>query len=585
MHEKRRPRFPEREDDIWHCGRRTIRCSHGWACFYGSLCLCFTSLTVFTVVFSNLFKFCSTDDDCPSNGCRRGVCNAICFLEPIPDCCTRSSDCPARLCHENVCAENKCIPMPISNIPCDDGSECTSHDQCEVGVCRGTYTTRRCHTCTQNVFVQEADGTSCDDADICTEQDSCTQGVCSGIPKQCPNKTCNVGVCDAEVGCTFEPTNEVVNTNMCVDAMCVDGVYSETHKNCFDGNPCTVDACYPQTGICVNPPAEAGGCNVTCTENSDCYAINSNAEYACWDGNCADITAGEMIIRLSHAELDFDGCPANHTRLQLRFFMDSERVNNMFHIPLIGSIQSLYPIMESFDVMSEHRGTGVRSYFSMRSTCKDLSLDCYPFLNGKYEFMVKRYPCHTLSGEHCLMEPDPTYVMLPLTLIDCPFDIHQVLPLLPTLNISHSNWMVNASISLQDKSPWITDVTLCIPKSMPLAACIENQDIDQCPYRGCFDTPLIYLDERIRFVSNSNYTAAMTTYSSSYMTSMALGYANYDGDKCTSDHNVDWFSFSVIPLLELYEGRKAVLDIGYHVPMCEGRRLNTEIRRVGTIII
>ena len=73
------------------------------------------------------------------------------------------------------------------------------------------------------------------------------------------HKTCNVGVCHADVGCAFEPTNEVDNPDMCVDAMCVDGVYSETHKNCFDGNPCTLDACYPLTGICVNPPAEAGG--------------------------------------------------------------------------------------------------------------------------------------------------------------------------------------------------------------------------------------------------------------------------------------------------------------------------------------
>ena len=50
MDEKRQPRFPEREDDVWYCGRRTFRCSHGWACFYGSLCLCFTSLTIFQLI-------------------------------------------------------------------------------------------------------------------------------------------------------------------------------------------------------------------------------------------------------------------------------------------------------------------------------------------------------------------------------------------------------------------------------------------------------------------------------------------------------------------------------------------------------
>ena len=35
--------------------------------------------------------------------------------------------------------------------------------------------------------------------------------------------------------------------------------------------------------------------------------------------------------------------------------------------------------------------------------------------------------------------------------------------------------------------------------------CILNGDM-QCPYRGCFDTPDVYLDYRITFLSDSNYT-------------------------------------------------------------------------------
>ena len=31
-----------------------------------------------------------------------------------------------------------------------------------------------------------------------------------------------------------------------------------------------------------------------------------------------DITSGEMIIRLSHAEIDFDPCPAEHARMEMR---------------------------------------------------------------------------------------------------------------------------------------------------------------------------------------------------------------------------------------------------------------------------
>ena len=183
------------------------------------------------------------------------------------------------------------------------------------------------------------------------------------------------------------------------------------------------------------------------------------------------------------------------------------------------------------------------------------------------------------------MDPTPTYVMLPLTLVDCPFDIHREVLLLPTLDVERRGWEVNASISLENQAPWITDVTLCIPKELPLAACVENQDIQECPYRGC-DVPAQYLDERIHFVSDSNYTAAMTTFSSHYNVRMALGYNNYDGDKCQAEHNVDWFSFNLLPLRDLYEGRTAVLDVGYYVPVCSGRRrLNTVIRKIGTIHI
>ena len=581
---RRQWRDLECDENVVHCGSRTFRCTHGWSMLYCSICLCFTALIVFMAVLHDLFDFCAADGECQAGVCERGVCSTVCRVEPIPNCCVHHDDCPAVPCHENLCVDNTCRAFPTSGELCDDGSECTQDDVCKAGVCSGTAVARRCQTCVDSIFVQDPDGTPCDDADVCTTDATCQAGTCQGVPKQCPNKTCNVGVCRPDVGCAFAPTNEVDNPSMCVDAQCVDGVYSETHKNCFDGNPCTLDACYPLTGICVNPPADAGGCTTTCTQDADCHAIGSNAQYACWDGNCADITAGEMIIRTSHAEIDFDGCPADHARLQLRFFMDSEVQNNLFHIPLTESVQGIYPDMQAFDVMSEHRGNGVRSYFSMRTTCRDLRVDCYPFLHGEYEFVVKRYPCHTLTGAHCLMQPDPTYVMLPLTLVDCPYDIHRVVDLLPELQLDQRGWEVNASVHLEEQSPWITDVTLCVPKELPLAACIANEDVDDCPYRGC-DVPAHYLDERIHFVSDSNYTAAMTTYSSSYNVRMALGYANYDGDRCASDHNVDWLSFNMLALKDRYEGRTAVLDVGYTVPVCAGRRLSSAVHTVGAIVI
>ena len=583
---RRQPRhFEECDDTLLYYNGYRIHLRKWCVVTYVAVCLCLTALIILSVIFMQVFEFCETDADCPDEHCSRGVCNTICRLEPIADCCIFHDDCPALPCQETFCTNNQCRTVPLTGDTCDDGSECTINDKCLSGVCVGDPVTRRCHVCNQNIFVKAADGTACDDADVCTESDTCQDGICTGSEKQCSATPCNVGVCQQDVGCVLQPTNEIENNDLCSTSTCSDGVLTVTPKNCFDGNPCTVDACYSLTGECVNPPADAGGCMTTCTENEDCHAIGSNANYACWDGNCADITAGEMIIRVSHAEIDFDGCPNNHARLQIRFFMDNTVENNIFHIPLTESIQYISPYMQAFDVMSEHRGTGIRTYFSMRSTCRDLTIDCYPFINGEYEFVVNRYPCHTLTGANCIMEPTPTYVMLPLSLVNCPFDQHRVIQRLPDLTLEQYNtqhmWVVNATIVAEYQSPWMTDIMFCIPKELPLAACITNQDIEHCPYRGCRDTPSMYLDETIHFLVDSNYPGAVTSFSSQYSVEFAHGYEAYDGDKCASNHSVDWFSFNVMPLRDSYEGRQGVLDIQYVIPSCGRRRLMESTHTVG----
>jgi len=338
------------------------------------------------------------------------------------------------------------------------------------------------------------------------------------------------------------------------------------------------------TGVCTHPPAEAGGCHITCSSDDDCHPIGSTATYKCLDGNCADITSTPFIIRLTHAEVGFNGCPENHAKLEMRFFMDSLPSNGYFHIPLTEQIISIYPDLQAFDVDSDLYGSGVRTYFSMRTTCKDLTLDCYPFVNNEFEFIVKRFPCHDLGGAHCLMDdPEVTHVMLPLTVIDCPFDEYRLVSALPVLTVEQEDLTVNASLSLQNADAWITDIALCIPEQGTMLECIANE-AETCPFRGCFDTPSIYFYEIVYFMRGSNYTGAMTAYSSQYSAELARGYENYNGDRCGEVDAVDWFKFSLSPLLPQWEGLTAVLDIKYEVPTCQrrlGRKLSSESRSIG----
>jgi hypothetical protein len=113
--------------------------------------------------------------------------------------------------------------------------------------------------------------------------------------------------------------------------------------------------------------------------------------------------------------------------------------------------------------------------------------------------------------------------------------------------------------------------------------CILNGDM-QCPYRGCYDTPDVYLDYRITFLKDSNYTSAITTSSNLFNMRFARGYENYNGDRCDSTDAVDWISFSMISLSEIYRNREAVVDIKHDVPLCgNGRRLSEKSRQLGVV--
>lgn len=579
----------ERHRDKCVCGDHEVDCGHcGVALMIAGVFMLLTIIgTVLT--FSSVIHMCTSSSQCEAGPGERAVCRGICIIEPLPNFCQTDSDCAPTDCHTSKCGvDGVCFYVAQHGVPCDDNSACTVSDQCHHGTCRGVELTRPCALCDDGVFVPDPmkDGNACSDGSMCTVHDVCRAGECTGEPVICPNETCKVGVCDAETGCGLvNAPDSALQPDLCTTARCESGEYIETFKDCFDGNPCTVDSCFPLSGECVHPPSDES-CLTVCTDHADCRAIGSDAEYACWDGMCADVTSSEMIIRVTHADLDVASCPVNHTRLQLRFFMDAPVDNGVMYIPLTESIVPVYPHLDAFDVETEYRYDkhAVRTHFSMRTPCKDYSVDCYPFINGQYEFVVKRYPCTNVAATHCQMDlPESTYVTAPVSVLECPRSETILLSLVPTLTVHHAYYEMNASLSLGDINSWITDVMFCVPSEGPMKECILNGDAE-CPYRGCFDTPDVYLDYRITFLSDGNYTAAITTSSNMFNLRFARGYENYNGDRCESVDAVDWVSFSMLPVSVHHDGKDAVIDIKYDVPVCgSGRRLSEKLRRIGSI--
>lgn len=115
--------------------------------------------------------------------------------------------------------------------------------------------------------------------------------------------------------------------------------------------------------------------------------------------------------------------------------------------------------------------------------------------------------------------------------------------------------------------------------------CILDVDNLNCPYRGCFDTPEYYLDKRVTFLSDGNYTGAVTL--NEYAVQFARGYENYAGDLCAEQvSDVDWVKFDLRSLLPEYAGEVVVVDIEYIIPSCLGsRRLNEPVRKIGSLTI
>ena len=317
-----------------HCGvANSAPCNDGDACTTGDQC-------TGGQCGSGAATVCSASDDCHD----AGVCNPTNGQCSNPakqagaacsdgDACTQSDTCNGTggcvgadpvvctaldQCHDagscnpvdGVCSN----PPKAATTACDDGSACTTVDQCDGnGTCVGDApivctASDQCHvagTCNPSTGVcsdpPKQAGASCDDGTACTATDTCDgQGTCTGAdPVVCTalDQCHDAGVCDPGTGSCSNPPKQAgaacSDGNACTQTDACDGQGSCEGANavvCTALDQChDAGSCDPGTGTCSNPTKPANtGCDDAnaCTQTDRC-----NDSGACVGANPVVCTA------------------------------------------------------------------------------------------------------------------------------------------------------------------------------------------------------------------------------------------------------------------------------------------------------
>ena len=254
----------------------------------------------------------SKDTPCTKFHCdkNKGECVGVSLKNGTPcdadgSVCTNGDACTAGICKTgkstacddaNPCTDDFCHPKDgcskKNNLaPCFDGKLCTVADHCKDGACAaGNAKTCNdgdpcsndgCNKATGNCQYLPASGAGCDDGNKCTHGDVCQKGNCiaQSSTKCNDGNSCTVDKCDPSTGkCGSKPAFAGMGCEdgkMCTDGdACLNGVCkSGSVVSCYDGSPCTADACDPATGNCKHTPANDGaGCNDgnSCTIDDIC---------------------------------------------------------------------------------------------------------------------------------------------------------------------------------------------------------------------------------------------------------------------------------------------------------------------------
>ena len=256
----------------------------------------------------------------PATGCAASLLqpasDAACGAAPPPVCHTPPTCQPD---HPAADPATGCVgPLPLSDVPCDDLDLCTAASECLAGVCTAgppagcpddgdPCTIAACAADTGECLTKAApDGGACSDADPCTVGEQCLGGACSaGTAIVCPqdDDPCTLAACDPGSGeCMDSPAPDGVacsDADPCTEAeSCVAGVCEGIPVVCEDDDPCTVAEACQADGTCA-PSAV-----IDCPDGEACQASTCNPEGGCElvakpDGASCGITwcaAGDLFV-------------------------------------------------------------------------------------------------------------------------------------------------------------------------------------------------------------------------------------------------------------------------------------------------
>lgn len=277
------------------------------------------------------------------NACTRDACDtATGGVSHVPIDCDDGEGCTADDCLPSTGCRNQ----PLVG-PCDDGTVCTTGDQCLGGRCVGAAldcdddnvcTRDHCDPVT-GCWNRDNDGAPCDDGNACTA-DTCLEGECQGAAIPCDDgNLCTDDSCDPATGCVFTPRGCPAGGTECTPNRCdpasgecallplEDGTPCEDGAFCTDGDGCLQGACAPggaRDCSAVATQCAVGGCDeaadacvpvakedgTSCEDGAYCSVGDGCVAGACRGGAARDCTSLDEACKVGTCDDERDLCEA-----------------------------------------------------------------------------------------------------------------------------------------------------------------------------------------------------------------------------------------------------------------------------------
>ena len=567
-------------------------------------------------------KACDDGDPCTVNSCL-----GLCFTERIEGCCQTSSDCGSKICHQAVCVQNQCQHNPyLDSTVCDDQNACTLADVCSGGVCVGAALNCSLSSCMATscdpllgcVSTTQVDGTPCEHDNLCAQTKTCHGGTCvASDALDCTHMDDQCGVGDCVDGkCVKVPSPD---RTLCDDGLhcsigdsCLNGQCLGRERICSDNDPCTLNTCVESINSCASVPLQlvrANVCEVSCEIDSDCLHPYSDWGFTdniqCRDGSCVEI-ASDPSLAFRFLEYEMEPCPgANWYRMAMFFAIDTAvqmyDEETRYRVAYQESdFHGSFPVGFPYDVddiqsfPNQERGF---TTFTMHTECRDLSVNCFQFVNRYYAFVVQMSDCvHSGSiWQHCVPNAVTAGVFFNLSVVDCPVDNYYSVEaqIEGELTVQNPSVRLHEIVTLrltvtEGFEPWMTDIRMCVAKVGNLEACVLNNSTQACPNTGCYgwgDRESEALEFSMDLMQGGQTTAAAAVASNHFAT--CRHHENYDkSDKCqypdlAPDCDTDGFSVGLDAVDSLYHGSElfVVFDVKFMGHYCGRRRLDSNAHR------